>query len=163
MNIKKILCAVDFSPFSNNANEIASAFANVSGAEIVYLHVAEQRAYSGDYDYAMQRTAEKALVNLAAMEPTMEGIPHSHEVKVSSRIADSIVEYAGENEIDLIVIPTHGRTGLRRLIFGSVAGHVIRKANCTVATVRPESEFFDRESKSEWSTGSVPDSTGSML
>lgn len=156
MNIKKILCPVDFSNYSDKASEFASIFAKASGAEIVYLHVASQGAYNGDYGYAMERTREHALSRLVAVEPVIDGIKFNHDVKVCSLIADTIVEYAEEHDIDLIVIPTHGRTGLRRLVLGSVAETVLRKAKCAVATVRPNSDFFDQDPKSDWVAESVP-------
>jgi nucleotide-binding universal stress UspA family protein len=158
MKIKKILCPVDFSRYTDRASEFASIFAKASGAEIVFLHVAPQGAYNGDYGYAMERTAEHAMARLVSVEPTIEGIKFSHDVKVCMMIADSIVEYASEHDIDLIVLPTHGRTGLRRLVLGSVAEAVLRRANCAVATVRPNSNFFNQNPISDWSAESVPTS-----
>lgn len=155
MNIKKILCPIDFSKFSDTANKWASEIAKTSGAEITYLNVAPQGAYNGDYGYAMERTREEVLSRLVAIEPTIDGVKHNHDVAVCILVADAIIEYADANQIDLIVIPTHGRTGFRRLVMGSVAEAVLRRANCPVVTVRPESSFFE-ELASDRSTESVP-------
>lgn len=156
MNIKKILCPIDFSPYTEKAREFASIFAAASGAEIIFLNVAPQGP--NDYGYAMQRTAEHAMARLVAIEPTIEGVKFSHDVKVCKMIADTIVEYASEHGVDLIVLPTRGRTGLRRLVLGSVAEAVLRRANCAVATVRSSSDFFNQDSISDWSAESVPTS-----
>jgi nucleotide-binding universal stress UspA family protein len=66
------------------------------------------------------------------------------------------VKYADEHECDLIVIPTHGRTGLRRIFLGSVAEAVLRKANCAVATIRPESGSLFKEAHSDAAAESSP-------
>lgn len=53
-----------------------------------------------------------------------------------------IIDYARENEIDLIVIGTHGRSGLMHILMGSVAERIVRKAPCPVLTVKPEGHQF---------------------
>lgn len=146
MNIRKILCPIDFSAFSDKASAFASIFAKASGAEIIYLHVADQTS-GNDYAYAIERIRENAIDRLSKIEPTIDGIKFSHAALVCSMIADTIVEYADEHDVDLIVIPTHGRTGLRRLLHGSVAEAVLRKSKCVVATVRPDSKFFEQVSE----------------
>lgn len=142
MDIKTILCPIDFSEFNQQANEIASVFAQRENAEIVYLTVPEQNSYNGDYEYAMQRTAERELKKLKEFMPTRADINCKHEVVVSSRTAQAIVEFASDHGVDLIVMSTHGRTGLRRMLMGSVAEYVVRKATCPVLTLRPAVESF---------------------
>ena len=63
-------------------------------------------------------------------------------VMTSSAPAQAILNYAGDHRVDLIIVGTHGRSGLARLFMGSVAQHVVRLAACPVLTVRhPEREF----------------------
>ena len=67
--------------------------------------------------------------------PTVEGVEALHEVQ-SGPPADRIVGYANEHDIDLIVMGTHGRTGLGRLLMGSVAEAVVRQAECPVLALK---------------------------
>ena len=140
MNLKKILCPIDFSDFNQHANEIASTLASANGASIVYLTVPPQGASSDDYGYAMEREKERALEKLVSFEPSVPGVEFSHEVQISILTGKTIVEFAEENDVDLIVMATHGRTGLRRLMMGSVTEYVVRNATCEVLTVKPTTE-----------------------
>lgn len=142
MNAKKILCPIDFSEFNHAANEFASALAQTWDATIVYLAVPDQGTGNGDYEYAMRRTVEREQQKLSEFVPTLPGIKYSHEVKVCSRTAQAIVEYANSHDIDLIVLATHGRTGIRRLFMGSVAEAVVRTASCPVLTIKPDNKEF---------------------
>lgn len=137
MNVNTILCPIDFSEFNEVANEYASTLARTWGASIIYLTVPGQGVYNGDYTYAMERTAERELQKLKEYQPLFPEIEYVHEVKVSSLTAQSIVEFAADNDVDLIVLSTHGRTGMRRVLMGSVAEAVVRTANCPVLTVKP--------------------------
>lgn len=137
MNIKRILCPIDFSEHNQFANELASELAASSNASIVYLTVPEQDSDS-DYALAMNRIADEAMEKLEAYRPTKPGVDFSHEVKISSLTAQTIVEFAEASEIDMIVLATHGRTGLRRIVMGSVAAAVVRKASCPVLTIKPD-------------------------
>jgi nucleotide-binding universal stress UspA family protein len=77
--------------------------------------------------------------NLQTVKPTIEGLPFCREFVVGTPI-DSLVNYAKEHDIDLIVMGTHGRTGLMRLLMGSVAEAVVRRAPCPVVTIRQPAE-----------------------
>lgn len=139
MKIEKILCPIDFSEFNQLANEVASEMALANHAEIVYLNVPDQSALAGDYGYALDRAKDQAMEQLTeSSSPTIPDIAHSHEVRISRLTGRTIVEFADENDIDLIVLSTHGRTGLRRLLIGSVAEYVVRNASCAVLTVKPK-------------------------
>lgn len=141
MNIKRILCPIDFSEFNRDANEFASALADSWQASIVYLTVPEQDA-GDDYEAAMQRVAERELKQLKEYTPTRSGVECTHDVKVSSRTAQTIIDYARDNDIDLIVMATQGRSGIRRIIMGSVAEAVVRNASCPVLTLKPDNKHF---------------------
>ena len=146
MKISKILCPIDFSEFNQLANGIASDIASICGASIVYLAVADQG--SDDYAYAMERTIEKTLEQLSEFHPKADGIEHAHEVRVSNLTAQAIVEFANSNDVDLIVLATHGRSGWKRILMGSVAESILRTSRCPVLTVKPDSEHSDATSES---------------
>jgi universal stress protein A len=138
VNFKKILFATDFSSASNTALEYATALAKDSGAMLVITHVEELPvSYPGgemvfvqpDYPNPVLRTMLEAVV------PKDAGVRHEHQLRVGAA-ADEIVRLAREVDADLIVIGTHGRTGLRRILMGSVAEAVMRRAGCPVLTIR---------------------------
>jgi universal stress protein A len=136
MNIKKILCPIDFSDFNKSANAYASMLAKSTGAEIVYLHVFLPDVPFGSYAYVDPEQDEKLdLKQLKTIQPTVPGVKVSYVVECGPA-KDRIVEYANENDIDLIVMGTHGRTGLGRLLMGSVAEAVVRKAECPVLALK---------------------------
>ncbi|MEM7452876.1 MAG: universal stress protein [Planctomycetota bacterium] len=138
MNINKILCPVDFSRFSDIANRFASDLAAQTGAEIIYLTVPEQGRRDGNYEFELQRVRERELKKLKRFKPVNDGIKHSHVVEISVLTSRTIVEFAEKNDVDLIVIGSKGRTGLSRVLLGSVAESVIRKSGCPVLVVKME-------------------------
>ena len=77
------------------------------------------------------------LARLKSIQPTVEGVQASWQVDFGPP-AQRIVEYANENDVDLIVIGTHGHTGLRRVLMGSVAESVVRKAECPVLAIKTQ-------------------------
>jgi nucleotide-binding universal stress UspA family protein len=145
MTFKKILCPVDFSDNSLAAMRAAAELARSSQATLVLVHVWQPLTWMTDYG---MQWPNDALVEAQKLE---EG--KLAEVKaearrlgaseVSSRLGrgepwDQIVSIAVEDPaIDLIVMGTHGRTGLRRALIGSVAERVVRHAPCTVMVIRP--------------------------
>ena len=95
----------------------------------------------GDYMQELQEAAERALTQLpdpavkketSVVRTTRQGPPFLE-----------IVRYAKENDIDLIIMGTHGRSGLAHMLLGSVAEKVVRKAPCAVLTVRPSDHHFE--------------------
>lgn len=136
MNLKRILCPIDFSVFNKTANAFACELAASSGAEIIYLHswvpvVVNQPGYgeAEKEDRRLQKLIEEFI------EPTSEQVEASWVIE-SGLPAEKIVEYANENNVDLIVMGTHGRTGLKRMVMGSVAEAVVRHAQCPVIAVK---------------------------
>lgn len=146
LKFKKILCPIDFSDLSLNALKFAVELASTFQAELHLLHVFEgYDAISLNPEMAMspmpewlpklrllchEKLAALPSPDLAARCPTIvradrEG-PAIHE----------ILEYAAHQKIDLIVLATHGRTGLKHLVMGSVAENVVRSATCPVLTIR---------------------------
>jgi nucleotide-binding universal stress UspA family protein len=150
--IKNILVATDFGEASDSALGYGRELAGRFGATLHVLHVAQNFYVTtfGAETYAaivpeMQEeiiTAAKKRLNEALLDSDHSGPATKPIVMTSSTPAYAIVDYAGENGIDLIVMGTHGRGTLAHLVMGSVAERVVRLAPCPVLTVRnPEHEF----------------------
>ena len=137
MNWKRILCPVDLTQTCAECIRIASTLARECGAELVFLYVAvpELPASSGAAIPEVNQAIEREREVLAQIAPTTTGVLHRHEL-VRGQPAAAIVHYATQNQIDLIVMPTHGRTGFTRLLLGSVAEEVLRHAPCPVLAIR---------------------------
>ena len=139
MNAKKILFPTDLSPASQHALTWATSLARDCGATLVIVHVEEPpTAYGGGELYAGAEQAmnradlQKALTEIAPCDPA---VPCVHKLLVGDP-AGMIVETAESEKVDLVVMGTHGRTGLKRLLMGSVAEAVVRRARCPVLTVK---------------------------
>ncbi len=133
--IKRILVATDFSPMSEHAFRFAGALARDYGARLIAVHVmqtpmavyAETAVFLEEPDQNAAREALEAL-NVPGVEierRLMEGEPVA-----------GIVQTARETAADLIVMGTHGRGGLMRVLLGSVAEGVLREAPCPVMTIK---------------------------
>ena len=140
MHLKKILCPIDFSKFSDTANEYASILAQSTGAEIVYLHVALPDVTFSSYAYVdLQKEAEDDRKQLEAIKPTVSGVRASYAIEFGSP-SRTIAEFADENDVDLVVMGTHGRTGWRRVTMGSVAEDVVRNTGCPVLAIKSKTK-----------------------
>jgi nucleotide-binding universal stress UspA family protein len=149
MKIEKILCPVDFSDFSTSGFEYAVSFAARYKAKLYVQHVIESVTALFTYEnlpgwrevYAEFRAAaEEALEKLIASRVSQHVQPET--VLQVGDPADLILKFAQKETIDLIVMGSHGRRGLDRLITGSVTQRVVRKAHCPVLAVRkPIHEF----------------------
>ena len=137
--IKNILVPIDFSERSYNAFEMASALARDHRAGLTLLHVREMVAAPfGEMGMAAPvdlPNREELLDRLAKLEPADESINVEYLV-VEGGPAEEIIRAAVDHGCDLIVMATHGRTGLGRLLMGSVAEEVMRKAPCPVMTLK---------------------------
>jgi nucleotide-binding universal stress UspA family protein len=140
--IRKILFPTDLSPASNAVLRHATALARGNDASLLILHVEEPPlAYGGGEVFY-----SAGEINTDALQAMLDKVaPQDPAVKVERRLvigdpASEIPRVAKEENVDLIVMGTHGRTGLLRLLMGSVAELVVRRAHCAVLTVRqPES------------------------
>lgn len=145
MNMKLILCPIDFSEFNSAANEYASVLANSTDAKLVYLYSEMPDVPFGSYAHLdMEQEEAKNLKRLREIQPTIEGV-HAIYVAEFGPPADRIVEYAAKYQVDLIVMGTHGRTGLKRLLMGSVAEAVVRKAHCPVLAIKGPSDAVQKD------------------
>lgn len=151
--LERILVPTDFSEFSREALKYGCELANRFGATLHLLHVVQDfQPYvpeagmmlvdPHEYLAALKKDAEAALKQLPGADWTevdqerivrsvLEGVPFVQ-----------IVRYVRDHDIDLIVIGSHGRTGLSHALMGSVAERVVRKAPCPVLTVRLDQHKF---------------------
>lgn len=143
MSFKKILVATDFSKESAVALDTAIDFALATGASIDVVHVVEEpvATVGGAHAYAFDvpelrgellKLAERALTDI---QKTHEGVPLATRALVG-HAAQTIVALAADEHVDLIVLGSHGRHALTRLLMGSVAERVVRLAPCAVLTVK---------------------------
>ena len=150
--IKNVLVATDFSEPSETAVNYARAMARSFGGTLHVIHVFEPLwitsadVVGGGVALAtMTQGLEDAARKQLNEAVTEEDRRELHAVAVmttSESPAREIAHYAGAHNIDLLVIGTHGRSGLSRLLIGSVAEKVVRLAPCPVLTVHhPEHEF----------------------
>jgi nucleotide-binding universal stress UspA family protein len=135
INVKKILYATDFSSYSNQAYFHAIALAESHGASLSILFVYAPSSGTPDASGGSVEGRQHWRDLLQQIRPVNEKIP-VHHVVLEGDPATEIVRYAADAGMDLIVMGTHGRTGLERLLMGSVAEKVMREALCSVLVVK---------------------------
>jgi nucleotide-binding universal stress UspA family protein len=138
MNVRKILVPTDFSTLGKTALETATALARERRAKLLIVHAEEPPvAYGGGELYygITEPSREEIRRMLSEVIPTDPAVEFEHRLLVGAP-ASAIVHLAEKEAVDMIVMPTHGRTGLLRLLMGSVAEEVVRKAKCPVLTVK---------------------------
>jgi len=147
MTFRKILCPVDFSPGSHRAVEVAVRLARESDAELELVHALYVPGvlYAGEYVVPpedLQRMTEDARRALDATfgEAQKLGATRTSAKLLSGVPWSAIMDAAEDPAIDLLVVGTHGRTGLARVLLGSVTEKVVRHAPCSVLVVRPDSK-----------------------
>ena len=145
MDVRQILAPTDFSEFSKQAVESAYALAQTFGAKLLLLSVVELPSFPVEglapstrgamllEDLQRQAGLDLAQVLQETPDPKVEV---TRQV-VAGTPYRQIVEVAEAEHVDLIVMATHGRTGLSHLVMGSVAERVVRTAPCPVLTIRP--------------------------
>ena len=146
---KKVLCAVDFSEFTDEIVGYAVNIAKKFDAALHMIHVIPNLTYYTPYESFL--TPE----NLVAVEKNMEkgvdkdfdkiikkiDIPVKKTVRTGITFVE-IIDYVKAESIDLIVMGTHGRSGIEHILIGSVAEKVVRKSPCPVLTIRPKNLQF---------------------
>ncbi len=137
--IKTILHPTDFSEHAGRAFRLACSLARDHGARLILLHVQPTLAVVGGVDgpvaIPVPEDQSALLERLNNLRPGDDAFAVEHSLRVGDA-AEEIVRLAEEAGCDLIVMGTHGRTGLRRLLMGSVAEDVLRAAPCPVLTVK---------------------------
>ncbi|KAB2674600.1 MAG: universal stress protein [Verrucomicrobia bacterium] len=148
-HIARILVPVDFSEPSRKALHYAKLFAQQFEASLVLIHAVEPLAYPPDFavvpllppdvEEARTRELESQLAELAS---NVGGGVKTEAVVRNGRAWQEVVEYAKTGKVDLIIVSTHGYTGLKHALLGSVAEKIVRHAPCPVLVVRDEEHDF---------------------
>lgn len=149
ISLKKILVPTDFSACSDAAVRYARALCEAFDAELHLLHVVQDpytqpwaaEAFPTPLGEMLEQWQQQARDRLATLLPDEE-TARSRMATVVGSPSLEIVRYAEEQQIDLIVIGTHGRGPIGHMLLGSVAEKIVRKSPCPVLTVRqPQHEF----------------------
>jgi nucleotide-binding universal stress UspA family protein len=147
VKVKRILAPTDFSPGAETAVRWAMVLGKVFGAEVTLLHVMDLRIpLIADLPGEMAMAAMPDLLEQVRRESTAETkklaarFPGAKTVLREGIPRTMILQVGEEIRADLIVMGTHGRTGLAHVFFGSVAEHVVRHSNVPVLTVRQQEQ-----------------------
>ncbi len=146
--LQKIICALDLSEHSKTVAEYACMLAKAMNATIVAVYAAPTLTqYTGfhvppntidSFVGEIVSGAEKAMAQFVS--ENFEGVETKAEVVVGYA-AEEILEIAAKEEADLIVMGTHGRKGIDRILFGSVAERVVKNSHLPVLTIRPSDNY----------------------
>jgi universal stress protein A len=148
LEIRSILAPTDFSPHAKAAVRYAVALAERFGATLHLIHVLNPvmpvlpdgmigTALPPDYYRDMEADSHEALQR--SLDPSWGSAPSVTQAVLWGDSVGQIINYATEHQISMIVIATHGRTGLSHALLGSVAERIVREAPCPVLTVRDRS------------------------
>ncbi len=150
--LDKILCPIDFSPGSEHAMKVAVEMAKRSGAALVLAHswylpapaISDELPFSADTIRLMIEDEEQGLA-AAVKQATALGAKQVQTLFLTGTPAGRLVDAVhADRAIGLVVMGTHGRTGLARILLGSVAEKVVRLAPCSVLVTRGEATTFKR-------------------
>ena len=136
MKTYRILVPTDFSSYSDAALDSAVSMAKGHAqAQILLLHVIEAIAPGYDNELGVLEP-ETLRTNMQMLAARREHHVPMETVVTHGEPSDKIIEVASQRDVDLIAMGTHGRTGIRHALFGSVAEYVMRHARCPVMTMR---------------------------
>lgn len=146
MKLQKILVPIDFSDFTSAALDYAAFLAGPGSIELHILHVLELdggdpytlRSVTPDLEGHLKSIEEKATHAMKSLldNQRADAVIIHRALRKAVAAGPAIVQYAQEEEIDLIVMGTHGRRGLRRFLLGSVTEEVVKTAPCSVLTLQ---------------------------
>jgi len=135
-----ILYATDFSPASQSALRYAVSIAGKYGSHIFVMHIIPRVADSGTSASAPHEMGAEghteAIEAMVELEAQLQGVPHEFIIRKGD-IWKQTAQIIEEKAISLLVMGTHGRSGASKVIMGSVAEEIFRKASCPVLTVGP--------------------------
>ncbi|MCL2123671.1 MAG: universal stress protein [Desulfovibrionaceae bacterium] len=144
MELSKILCAVDLSEHSKQVAQYAAMLAKSTGAQLIVIYTAPSLSqYVGfhvppntieNFVGEIVSGAEKSMETFVA--ENFAGLPVVSKVLIGYA-AEEIINRADEEDVDMIIMGTHGRKGIDRILFGSVAEKVVKNAKQPVLTIRP--------------------------
>ncbi len=142
-NVRKIVVSVDFHQHTQEVVDFAIGVANHLGAQLTIVHVLE--VILPYYDYSpesFKHFDDKILAHAenkmeVLVENNRDTIPACEGVVLRGDVTDSIVAYAKDNQVDLIIMGTHGAKGIEKILLGSVAERVLKRASCPVLMFNP--------------------------
>jgi len=159
LDFKRILCPVDLSSFSLEALKLGVKVATSAGASLYVLHVIDNpygelylksitQADPALLEFYKREPVRRSRILAATLEHTevlvqrfcreaVQNLPKVRYLVSSGNPFEKILDASEDHRIDLIVLATHGRTGVKRLLIGNVAEKVVRHASCPVLTVKP--------------------------
>ncbi|MCK9425892.1 MAG: universal stress protein [Ignavibacteriaceae bacterium] len=151
LQFSKILVPIDFSDFSKSALKYAVTFAQHYHSKLILIYVMEPVIYPPDFsmgqitlptvNFEMDKRAKEELDKLAETE--IGSLVQVQTLIKTGKPFVEIIETAKEEDADLIIISTHGHSGVEHILFGSTADKVVRKASCPVLTLREPIKGFD--------------------
>ena len=141
--IRQVIVPVDFEQHTDQLAEFAIGLANKLGAKVTFVHVVQEGEYYSDYDSSsfeefearIQNNAEKKMA--ALREKNKTSCTGSTGVLLSGDTVDCIVAYARDQEVDLIIMATHGSKGIEKILLGSVTDRVLKRAHCPTLVFNP--------------------------
>ncbi|MBM2840250.1 MAG: uspa protein [Bacteroidetes bacterium] len=144
--VQRILVPIDFSIHSKNALRYALPLAEQFGASLHLVYVVEPTVYPADLGFGQvvlpeveEELRERGFQELKALiEREIGGRVKATSAVRTGKPHQEILAEAGEQKADLIVVATHGNTGVEQMLFGSTAMRIVRLAKCPVLTVRPQ-------------------------
>jgi nucleotide-binding universal stress UspA family protein len=148
ISLKKILCPIDHSDCSKEALKYAVSFAMKDEAKLYLLHVIDIRSFDESLDTMTRQMPDDETMKQLKTK-LFECVPEEirNDMQVEALVVQGIpfaeiISIAKKNKVDMIVMGTHGRTGLAHIMIGSVSEKVVRKAHCPVLTVRQSGHKF---------------------
>jgi nucleotide-binding universal stress UspA family protein len=161
--LDNVLFTTDFSPAAHAALPYALAISRHYGSTLHTLHVIPEfdilvhphGTTPGSFESAYEEERRGALKRMRDLAPELREVPH-HNIR-RGNVWDAVSEIIAEQHIDLLVIGTHGRSGLGKLLLGSVAEELLRQAPCPVLTVGPKASTGIREEFDETAQDIVTD------
>jgi nucleotide-binding universal stress UspA family protein len=144
---KTILFPTDFSTASDAALVHAESLARQMNARLLIVHVEEPPlAYGGGELYygLPEPNSERILKMLEDVRPADPSVPYTHRLTMGDP-AGEVVRMAADEHAEMIILGTHGRTGMTRLLMGSVAEAIVRRAPCPVLVYRETAEKLARK------------------
>ncbi len=152
IDLNRILVPIDFSGYSRKALQYAIPFARQFNASIDLIYVVEPTVYPADFSFGqvgfpaiedeLRKRGAEELDELVRKE-IGRSVPARKAIRTGKAFYE-IIQYAREEKMDLIMIATHGHTGIEHALFGSTAEKVVRKAPCPVLVVRSDEREFVR-------------------
>ncbi len=146
LSIRRILIPIDFSGHSKNALKYAIPMAQQFGASLHLVYVVEPTIYPADLGFGQvvlpgveDELRQKGALELDALiAREIRGAVEATTAVRTGNPHHEILDEAAEKKVDLIVVATHGHSGVEHMLFGSTADRIVRHANCPVLTVRPQ-------------------------